>query len=158
MFLGTKGIDHNIRLVRSPRIMWKTHNTTSHILPNPMIGNVIMLILYGPKGNGSNGYHTLFFIHHLLFSINSNHKHSDLVVNFNSKLISYSHVYHIWDVGRFFMVIWRLLCHYIGDLSRNMITPLTDYLDIKSREYYELTKVAVPTGFISGSGMSGGIS
>ena len=61
-------------------------NACRYIIPNPTIGNIIVLILEGARWNASTGHQTLIVYQNLGWSINRNSEHYELVAHFRGQL------------------------------------------------------------------------
>ena len=72
--------------------MCHTYQTCGHIYPQMVIGNIIVIIVEGDKGNGIVGYHTPIISYNLGWPINSK-KNYNIVVYFHGK-ISVNHNGH----------------------------------------------------------------
>ena len=59
MILDNKGIGQQIIKVRFTISIFHLDHACIPIFSHPMIGNIILLVLGGSKGNGSTDYHAL---------------------------------------------------------------------------------------------------
>ena len=154
IMLGSKWIGQNISWVVFSSNVCQYYHTCSYRLPNLMICNIILLLIEGSRVNGSTGRHTFIISHHLVWSINRNSEHCELVEYFHGQLRGNFHGYQILDVGWFSTVLSHLLYHWIGVLLRNMNTPVTNRLVSWSYAWSASEYLVILTGLPFGYGMS----
>ena len=83
--MGTKGLGQKISWVRFSGNMFQDDHTCSYSFPNPIIGNITVLILEGDIDHGETVHHTLIITHNLSWSTNRNSGNYDLVAYFHGQ-------------------------------------------------------------------------